>query len=284
MEVLITRSLGTLLLLPGSLILLLAAGLLLLLRAGSAGAAGVYLHQQSLATAAEKMYARGRILRRGAAACIAAALLGLYVFSIPVTARALMNILETSPALTAQDLKKNTAQAIVVLGAGTYVAPEYKGIALSPLALERLRYGAHLHKLTGLPLVLSGGDPFKEGVSEAALMQQALLDDFKIGPGQVWVEGTSNTTAQNASLTKALLAAHGMDRVYLVTHARHMPRAARIFRQAGIKVIPAPLHFLSLPSADSRGLLAWLPSASYLEKSNTALHELLGSAWYRVRH
>ena len=282
MEILITRSLTTLLLLPGSLILLLAAGLLLLLRAGSAGAAGVYLSQQALTTAAEKMFARGRILRRIAIACFALTLSGLYVFSIPVTARCLMGLVETYPALTAQDIKTSPAQAIVVLGAGRYTAPEYAGFALSPLALERLRYGAYLHRQTGLPLVLSGGDPFNEGISEAALMQQALLDDFQIH--QAMIEHKSTTTAENAFFTKTLLDAQGINRVYLVTHASHMPRTVRMFKQAGVKVTPAPLHFLSLPSGNDRGLLAWLPSARGLERSNAALHELLGGVWYGLRH
>jgi len=282
MEILITRSLATFLLLPGSLILLLAAGLLLLLRAGSAGAAGVYLNQQTLTTAAEKMFARGRILRRIAIACFTLALFGLYVFSIPATARTLMGLLETYPALTAQNLKENTAQAIVVLGTGRYAAPEYNGMALAPFALERLRYGAYLHRQTGLPLVLSGGDPFNEGISEAALMQQALLDDFRIRPALI--EDKSTTTAENAFFTKILLDAQGISHVYLVTHASHMPRAVRMFKKAGVKVTPAPLHFLSLPSGDNRGLLAWLPSARYFERSNAALHELLGGVWYSLRH
>ncbi|MEO5573237.1 MAG: YdcF family protein [Gammaproteobacteria bacterium] len=282
MEILITRSLAGMLLLPGIFILLMAGSLLLLFRAARATTQASYFNQQALTTAADKMSARSRILRRIAITCFALVLLGLYVFSIPATARALMGLVETYPALTAQDIKTSSAQAIVILGAGRYTAPEYDGFALSPLALERLRYGAYLHRQTGLPLVLSGGDPFHEGISEAALMQQALLDDFKIR--QAMTEDKSTTTAENAFFTKKLLAAQGINRVYLVTHAAHMPRAVRMFKQAGIKVTPAPLHFLSLPSGDNRGLLGWMPSARYFERSNAALHELLGGVWYSLRY
>lgn len=282
MEIVIVRSLESLLLLPGILILLMIAGLFLSFRAASANTKAIYFNQQTLTTAAGKMSVRSRTLRRSAITCFALALLGLYALSIPVTARCLMGMVEIYPALTAQDIKTSSAQAIVVLGADRYAAPEYAGMTLSPFALERLRYGAYLHRQTGLPLVLSGGDPFNEGISEAVLMQQSLLDDFRIS--QVLIEGKSTTTAENAFFTKKLLAAQGIDRVYLVTHASHMPRAVQIFKQAGFTVIPAPLHFLSLSARDNRGLLGWLPSARYLERSNLALHELLGRAWYSLRH
>lgn len=282
MEIVLVRSLEALLLLPGIFIILMAIGLLLLFRAINATTQAIYLNEQTLVTAAEKISVRSRVLQRIAIACLTLALLGLYAFSIPVTARALMAQVETYPALMAAHISTNSAQAIVVLGAGRYAAPEYNGTTLSSLALERLRYGAYLHRQTGLPLVLSGGDPFNEGISEAVLMQRALLNDLQIDKAEI--EEKSSTTAENAFFTRNLLAKQGIKRIYLVTHAAHMPRAVQIFEQAGLRVIPAPLHFLSLPSAETRGVLGWLPSAKYLERSNAALHELLGRVWYGLRY
>ena len=253
MEILITRSLETLLFPPASIIVLLVTGLLLLRR-----------H------------------RRLALSVIWLGITSLYVLSMPSTAHWLTQSLEVYPALQAHDLKSNPAQAIVVLGSGRYASPpEYGGDTVSTGGLERLRYAVHLHKLTGLPLVVSGGSPFGEPVPEAVLMKDSLVNDFQVT--DVWLEDQSRTTAENAFLTKALLDKRGIHHVYLVTHAWHMLRAVRIFEQAGLAVTPAPSMFSSAESGHAV-LLEWLPSAGALKKTCLALHEKLGLWWYLVRH
>ncbi|HWQ95705.1 MAG TPA: YdcF family protein [Gammaproteobacteria bacterium] len=252
MEILITRGIEAWLLPPGGLLLLIALGLILLRH------------------------------RRSAVALLLIALISLAVFSLPVTGKALMRQLEIYPALAAQDFRSAPAQAIVVLAGGRYAdAPEYGGDTVSTYSLERLRYGMWLHKQTGLPLLLTGGDPFNEGSSEASLMRKVLLEDYHI---EAWTEDASTTTAGNAFLSKHLLEEKNIDTVYLVTSAWHMRRAVRIFEQAGLRVIPAPTHFLSLENTRVPPLLNWLPQAHALEKSNLALHELLGDVWYRLRY
>lgn len=252
MEILVIRAIEALLLPPGGLLLLAALGLVLLRH------------------------------RRSALALFFTALISLTVFSLPVTAKALMRQLEFYPALAAQDFRNTPAQAIVVLAGGRYSgAPEYGGDSVAAYSLERLRYGAWLHRQTGVPLLLTGGDPFNEGSSEASLMRKVLLEDYHI---EAWTEDASTTTAGNAFLSKHLLEAKNINTVYLVTHAWHMRRAARIFEQAGLRVIPAPTHFLSLENTRVPALLNWLPQAHALERSSLALHELLGDVWYRLRH
>ncbi|MDP1708047.1 MAG: YdcF family protein [Gammaproteobacteria bacterium] len=252
MEILITRSIESLILPPGGVVLLLVIGLLLIRH-----------HWHSAATV------------------IGLALLALYTLSLPVTADKLLRSLEAYPALQPQDTKGSPAQAIVVLGAGRYPgAPEYGGDTVSAGGLERLRYAAHLHRLTNLPLVVSGGSPLGEALPEAALMQQSLANDFHIT--DVWVEAQGRTTAENAFFTQALLDEKGIHHVYLVTHAWHMPRAADIFRQAGLAITPAPAMFATTRSHGA--LLHWLPSAIALQASSLALREKLGLLWYRMRH
>lgn len=252
MEILLTRSIESLILPPGGVIVLLIMGLLLIRR---------------------HWY--------GATLVTALALLGLYTLSLPITAHKLVRSLEVYPALQAQDLKNSTAQVIVVLGAGRYTdAPEYGGDTLASSGLERVRYAAHLHKLTGLPIVVTGGSPMGEAIPEAVLMQTSLISDFHVS--DVWIEDQSRTTAENAFFTQALLAKKGIRHAYIVTHAWHMPRAVRIFEQAGLAVTAAPTLF---SSAQGRtGWLDWLPSAGALQGSSMALHEKLGLLWYRIRH
>ena len=254
MEILITRGIEAWLLPPGGFLLLAALGAVLLRR--------------------RKVL--GRVL-------ISLSMIGLYALSLPLTTQWLMRSLETYPALTANDLQAPRAQAIVILGAGRYAAaPEYGGDTVSALSLERLRYGARLHRLTGLPIIVSAGDPFERGViPEAVLMKKTLTEDFQIA--DVETEEQSRSTAENALYTKALLDEHGIE-IYLVTHAWHMPRAMHSFARAGIKTIPAPTGFASMPAQDTPEVLRWLPNAHALSKSALALREMAGMGWYRVRY
>jgi uncharacterized SAM-binding protein YcdF (DUF218 family) len=205
----------------------------------------------------------------------------LYLLSLPLTATALMSLLQPYPALSSKDLDRAQAQAIVVLGAGRYSdAPEYGGDTVSPFELVRLRYAAHLYRLSHLPLVLVGGatDAEQGRMPESLLMKKAATDDF--GVTVTWTEERSRTTAENAANVAAWLRDHGIRRIFLVTHAWHMPRAMWAFRHSGIQAIPAPTGFI-LKDEDDRGH-AWLPSARAMYQVRLALHEIVGILWYRV--
>jgi uncharacterized SAM-binding protein YcdF (DUF218 family) len=173
--------------------------------------------------------------------------------------------------------------AIVILGGGRYTeAPEYGGSdSVNTLALERLRYGAYLHRLTGLPILVSGGSPYAEKIPEAELMQAALVGDFRVKAK--WVENQSANTHENAKYSKMMLAEAGVKRIYLVTHAAHMPRAVWSFENQGIDVVPAPMGFSTLNKED-RETLGYFPSAHGLRLSSNALRERLGLFWYQRKY
>ncbi|MBU3735724.1 MAG: YdcF family protein, partial [Methylobacterium sp.] len=136
------------------------------------------------------------------------------------------------------------------------------------------RYAARLHRVTGLPVLVTGGRP-EGGAAEAVLMAEALRTDFGIRPR--WVERTSQNTADNARFSRDLLHPPGIDRVVLVTHGWHMRRAAATFAKAGFTVFPAPtMRYAGHPQQR----LDLLPSAIGLMQSRTALHEWLGWLWY----
>ena len=66
----------------------------------------------------------------------------------------------------------------------------------------------------------------------------------------------------------------------LVTSAFHMPRAAAVFRQAGIKVNPKPVDYY----APGRGYIGWHPRLHYqLHMLNLAIKEYIGLVGYRIR-
>jgi uncharacterized SAM-binding protein YcdF (DUF218 family) len=199
----------------------------------------------------------------------------LLVLSMPVVGSMLVSTLE--PPFS--DPLKIPADAIVVLGGGSYAdAPEYDGDTVSGSSLERLRYAATLYKRSRKPILVSGGNPRQYATPESAQMRAVLEDEWHI-PVQ-WSDDTSDNTWENARNSYAMLARAGILRIYLVTHAWHMPRARRAFESAGFTVIPAPTRFAltrSLRFAD------FVPDAEGFLLSARFCHEVLGSVWYRLR-
>jgi uncharacterized SAM-binding protein YcdF (DUF218 family) len=214
---------------------------------------------------------------------IALSFIALFVFSVPLVGKRLLVQIEApfrAEVLAPGKLPTNM-QAIVVLGGGrNNGAPEYGEDTVSDTTLERLRYAARLARLTNLPVLVSGGSVFGEELSEAALMQKTLEQDFGIRTR--WLEDNSRTTLENAQRVKRVFAEAGIRRVYLVTHASHMARAQWAFVDAGLDVVPAPMGFTTLGRGDLSAL-GYLPSAGGLQSSATALRERLGFYWYKSK-
>ena len=213
-------------------------------------------------------------------AIVIASIALLLVLSTGAGSRLLVAPLENR-SLPVPNPKMVDAKAMVILGGGrSFAAPE-DGNRDQPgtQTLARLRHGARLYRMTGLPVLVSGGAPDRGGESEAAVMARALREDFHI-PVR-WIEDTSENTAQNAAHAAAMLREAGIDRVLLVTDAIHMSRAMQMFSKTGLTVMPAATEFRSrkpLSVAD------FIPSAGALQTSHYALHEWIGMVWYRLRH
>ncbi|MBU0621305.1 MAG: YdcF family protein [Gammaproteobacteria bacterium] len=201
----------------------------------------------------------------------------LWLLSTPFVADALMHAIEGEPH--AIDTKVQQADAIVVLGGGTYFhAPEYGGDTVGSYTLERLRFGARLQRETGKLILVTGGKPLGNDESEAAQMKRVLEQEFNVTVR--WTEDGSNNTLENARLSRETLKSVGIDRIYLVTHAWHMPRALSVFEKAGFKVIPVPTAYTTRYRID---LLTFMPNPSALRNSRIFMHELIGIVWYRIK-
>ncbi|OHC61774.1 MAG: hypothetical protein A2040_14385 [Rhodocyclales bacterium GWA2_65_19] len=218
--------------------------------------------------------ARSRRWQHGGRLLAAFSLLGLFVLSLPIVGNGLLASLEPAPPIARSDLAK--AQAIVVLGGGTYYgAPEYGGDTVGRATLERLRYGARLARESRLPLLVTGGAPFG-GRPEAELMRDALEHDF--GVKVRWIEAASRDTAENASLSASMLKAAGIARIALVSHGWHLPRAIPLFQKQGLEVIPAPTAFTTASPSRMEDLLP-----RDLNRSRQALNEYLGQLYNRLK-
>ncbi len=204
---------------------------------------------------------------------IAMAFVGLWACATPLVSGGLLAWLDRHPPVTAAV----DADAIVVLSAGTVRfdggTPERRP---DELTWERLQEAAQLHRLTGLPIVVSGG-PTGNGVIAAEPMAAALRDLFLIE--EVWAETTSTNTMENATDTARLLARHNMQRILLVTHGWHLPRALLAFSQTPLEVVPAPATISTVPPMN---LSAVLPTGRALSESYFAFHEIFGILWYNL--
>jgi uncharacterized SAM-binding protein YcdF (DUF218 family) len=215
--------------------------------------------------------------------CIVVSALGIYFSTTTLLGWALIQgLLRPPPALSTgaiADLKSMAAAqktAIVVLGAGRELfAPEYNVSNLTPLSIERLRYGVWLSRATNLPLAFSGGigHGALPGSTEAEIAARVAANEF--GRPLRWTETQSRDTSENAHYSVALLSAQGIERIVLVTHGFHMRRAVANFERAAaragvaITVQPAPMGL-------AKSSLGWVPTMSGFFQTRVALREWLG--------
>lgn len=221
----------------------------------------------------------GRLLAWSSAAA-------LYLLSVPVTSDWLATQLETVPPIQAEWLPGLGAEAILVLSAGqNHFNPELDGQArVNALSMQRLSYAVHLHRVTGLPLIVSGGTTEKGEEPLAEVGARWLREQAQVEP--LALERHSRTTWENLANSSPLLRQLGIRRVALVTHAFHMRRALLAAQAHSVDAIPAAFGFISHeppPEIAHPTWRDWLPSSGTAVQNHLLLHEWLGYHWYRSK-
>nr|WP_315242376.1 YdcF family protein [uncultured Albidiferax sp.] len=202
-------------------------------------------------------------------------LLGCNAVAVWLALNILPQVPALPPATATAALQARQVQAVVVLGGGVQAfAPEFGAAQPTADTATRLRYGVWLARQSQLPLAFAGGVGWANSgtatPSEGAAARAAALQDY--GFALRWVDDQSRDTIENATQLHTLLAADGVQRIALVTHAWHMPRAQLAFERAGFTVTPAPTGF-TLPQ--QRSLMEWLPTGHGLQSSREVLREWL---------
>jgi uncharacterized SAM-binding protein YcdF (DUF218 family) len=209
---------------------------------------------------------------------------GLWLSACQGTAQVLSQfVLKPPPAMSLDAVAELKAAvkarqpiAIVVLGGGAEaLAPEYGVSNLSPMSVERLRYALWLSRETGAPVAFSGGIGWGEADGQTEAQIAARIASKEFGQPLKWTEERSRDTRENALRTVPLLKQDGINRIVLVTHSHHMPRALKVFEQAGgsaVKIDPAPMGFTK---ANNNPALNWLPTPTGYSKVMQVLRELL---------
>lgn len=185
-----------------------------------------------------------------------------------------------------------TVAGIIVLGGGEEAD---RWAASGEIALneagERFLAGIALaHRFPEARLVFTGGTPSLIGAGPATkTLAETIFAAGGIAPDRIVIEDRARNTAENARLTRALLAAPGADRTtdpegggapwILVTSAFHMPRAMASFKAAGWdNLTPWPTDFRA---GVFRARIGW-HLARNLDELNLAAKEWVGILAYRL--
>lgn len=214
-----------------------------------------------------------------------AALVVLYVTGLPLASGYLMHALESRyPPISLDQVEK--ADAVLVLSGMFGPAPPPGCQACLPNlgdANERLEGGIQLwqrHK--GTYLVFTGGRiPWENEPEVEGTLAKRVAEARGVPADKIVITPEVGNTEDESRATAALMRERGWSKIILVTSSWHMPRAARLFRKAGVDFVPFPVDYQTDPH-DSLTLLDFLPTARALDRTEQALRELYGIAFYAV--
>jgi uncharacterized SAM-binding protein YcdF (DUF218 family) len=130
-------------------------------------------------------------------------------------------------------------------------------------------------------ILFSGGSGnlLGNGTAEAPVAGQ-LLAQFGVAPDRIVLEDRSRTTAENATMSRDLVAPKPGERWLLVTSAFHMPRSIGVFRAAGFEVEAYPVDWRTRGWVDLRWPFDKLSAG--LARTDVAMHEWVGLIAYRL--
>lgn len=216
------------------------------------------------------------LFKRKAAGKFAAALITLllYFASLMPTAQLLTHGLENR--YTQQSAVK--ADVIAVLGGGAVSGvPDVEGEgALAAPGMNRLATGMRLQRMLGVPLIVSGGQVFKDSGGEAEIAKRVLIS-MGINENMVYTDTKALNTRQNAQNIIAASKEKGWKRIIVVTSALHMPRAMQNFAANDMEVTAYPCDYLSSGKIVISPF-SFVPQAYALDLTAMALKEYLALA------
>jgi len=152
------------------------------------------------------------------------------------------------------------ADAAVVLGAAVY------DDVPTPVFEERVRHAVELYRSGRVKLlVMTGGTGPGDLLAESEAAREWAVAQG-VPPAAIVVENQSQTTRENFSNIKPLLAGRGIRRILVVTDPLHMGRAMRMAADLSLDAHPSPT-----PTTRYRSLTTQLPML---------LREVYFSAYY----
>ena len=170
----------------------------------------------------------------------------------------------------------------VVLGG--FASPDAEANGYFNSSSDRFIQTLKLYKTGKISHILvSGGNgkPDEKSFREAYFARKELVA-MGVPDSVIFVEDRSNNTADNAMYARQILDSLQLKPPYLlITSAFHMPRAALIFKKAGLDVIPFPCNYIDGRGPSGIGDL--LPKPAVLLGWEPYLKEAVAWLWYGIR-
>lgn len=171
------------------------------------------------------------------------------------------------------------SSVIILLGGGTERVARGGPVETNVLAYGRLVKALELYlackRQRGQCTILaSGGDPRRNGISEAAVYGSQLRK-LGVDPADILLEQRSLNTWQNAQFSARLLSQRPAERVFLVSSGIHLRRSLLYFAHFGV-------HATAVRADHVTAMLSPLPLAYNFLLADLALHEYAGILRYHV--
>jgi uncharacterized SAM-binding protein YcdF (DUF218 family) len=206
----------------------------------------------------------------------------LWVSSMPFVGNRLFHWLESRYRPIALD-RVEKVDAVVPLG-GILGPPSAEGLHPNVgEANERLEAGIELWRHAKADwLVFTGGRiPWANQSETEGEACRRLAISRGIPPAKIIVTSEVGNTADEAKALAKLARDRGWHRIILVTSSWHRPRAARLFRKAGVDFVPYPVDF-QINRRRPWTLLDFLPQVEALMRTDIALRETYGILFYAL--
>ncbi len=224
-----------------------------------------------------------RSRKRPGLACLAVGTLILFVGSFSgLTFEARRTAEYTYRPLATEDLPTGPL-LVAVLGSGFNPDPQMPANSqVGPAFLARLLEGIRILRCRAdIRLVVSVAGP-ADDTSKSQFLA-AMLQLVDVDPQRVQLITTAESTLDEAALVNKL----NLQKVpvVLATSASHMPRAVRIFADAGMTPIAAPTDFGFVRAGSPRDKVwpRWIPSTDGLAGNHAWLYEKVATLWQMIR-
>ena len=215
--------------------------------------------------------------RRTCVGVLVAAVVWLWIWSMPLVAEALGASLESEFAEVPVE-RLPQADAVILLGGGMNSATNVYAYPNLCAAADRVWHAARIFKAGKAPLIVPSG-------TGSDCCEVPFLVDLGVPREAIHAEAESRNTEENAKFVADLLKDRDHPKVLLVTSAWHMRRALLMYRRyaPGLEIVPAMADYENtVKRAQPLTGGDFCPDFYALEASCTAWKEILGYWWYRI--
>lgn len=215
--------------------------------------------------------------RRSAIALVSIALVLFVGIGGGLFASVLGDNLQPYSKLTNPEWKSRNV--IVVLGLGTLKWPNSEVVTTHSMGYSRIFEAARLYNdckkaQRECKILASGGDPSRNGQSEAEVMGRELRE-IGVPESDLILETKSSNTFRNAQLSSEILGPQNFETKILVTSGFHLKRAILYFSHFSGSWIPAPSDRIPMR-------ISGLPVTGNFMIFDALVHEMMGILRYDI--